>query len=225
MKAPTGAPTERGGRGRDFNHLGLSKRAGVGHDGRVPVLDLSPRISYCSSRGGMLLPRGELNKALEVARWPGVALPAAKVLGSVVIPVVAITGARERVKRGQGPLLDLETLDAWEAMFDGGVPAAPLRIVGFVSTAHRWSAAIEQVRSLGGLGAGMVISRARAHALPLMDADATGVWVVGVPPCEPQPRLWVTGRVGSVPTARRTAATRLMEEALFAHALHHEMIS
>jgi len=97
-------------------------------------------------------------------------------------------------------------------------------MVGFISTAASWSRAIEQVRSLCGLGAGMVLSRSRASVLPLMDADASSVWVVGIPPCEPEPKVWVTGRVGPVSTAARTPVTRVLEEGLFAHALTHAMV-
>lgn len=189
----------------------------------MPVLDLSPQIGYRRAR-----PIGAstevLGKVLSVGRWPGTALPPVQVLGSVVVPVVSFTGASARVAAGQGPLLHMETLEAWELMAAPGTPPSPLRIVGFISTAPGWSRAIEQVRSLAGLGAGMVLSRSRATALPLLDADATGVWVVGIPPCEPEPALWVTGRVGPATTAVRTPATRVIEEGLFAHALEQGLV-
>lgn len=189
----------------------------------MPVLDLSPRISY--QRAPAVRHDAEiLAEVLLAARWPGVCLPAARVLGSVVIPVVSFTGARDRLDAGQVPLPHLETAEAWELMPTPRTPPRPLTVVGFISTAAGWSPAIEQVRSLCGLGAGMVLSRSQASALPLMDADASSVWVVGIPPCEPEPRVWVTGRVGPVSTATRTPVTRVFEEGLFAHALNHALV-
>jgi len=154
----------------------------------------------------------------------GTVLPPADILGSLVLPVVSFTGASARVRSGLGPMLDLETLDVWETMPTDQTPTAPLRIVGFIATATRWSTAVEQVRSLAGLGAGLVVTTSARSSLSLLDADATGVWVVGAPPCEPGPRLWVTGRVGPAATATRVTATRIMEESLFAHALHHDLV-
>lgn len=197
----------------------------LGQDDWVPVLDLSPRLTYRRQPQAPHPDQDLLPGALRVAGWDGVALPPAEVLGSLVVPVVSFTGAHARLRHSQGPTLHLETAEVWEVMPTTATPPAPLRIVGFVSTASRWGRALEQVRCLYGLGAGMVLSRRRTPSLQLMEADATGVWVIGAPPCEPQPRLWVTGRQGPVPTARRTVVTRLMEEALFGHALHHGLVS
>lgn len=207
---------------------GLSGPSRVGQDDRVPVLDLSPRIVHRRARGSVDSAAGwgvQLGGVLYAARWVGTVLPPADILGSVVLPVVSFTGAPERLRTGQGPMLDLETLDVWETMPTDQTPAAPLRIVGFIATATRWSTAVEQVRSLAGLGAGMVVTSRARSSLSLLDADATGVWVVGAPPCEPAPRLWVTGRVGPAATATRVTATRMMEEALFAHALDCGLVS
>lgn len=192
-------------------------------DDRVPVLDLSPRIRYRRPPSGAapqpVGPGSRVQQAVTAAGWPGVALPAADILGSVVVPVVSFTGARQRVTADQEPMLDLEILDTWEVMPTEETPAAPLQIVGFVATARRWRTAVEQVRSLAGLGAGLVVTTRRPSTLSMLDADASGIWVVGAPPAEPLPRLWVTGRTGPAATARRVTATRMMEEALFAHSL------
>lgn len=208
-----------------MRRVGVSKSSGLGQDGWMPVLD-QPAASL-RSRG---VPRGAPPRAgvegvLEAADWPGRPLPATHVLGVHVVPVVELTGAVERLNRGQGPVRDLETLELWEVMPTTDTPPAPLRIVGFVATASRWDRALDQARSLSGLGAGMVLTPRRTRSLSLMDADATGVWVVGLPPVEPEPRLWVTGRTGPSATARRVTTTRQREESLFAHALDHGLVN
>lgn len=202
---------------------GASKSSGFGQDDRMPVVDQPAASVRPSARRVPSLPGVE--RVLEAAGWPGRALPATRVLGVHVVPVVELTGAAERLNRGQGPTLDLETLELWEVMPTPATPPAPLRIVGFVATAMRWDRALDQARSLSGLGAGMVLTPRRTKSLSLMDADATGVWVVGLPPVESEPRLWVTGRTGPSATARRVTTTRQREESLFAHALDHELVS
>lgn len=204
-----------------MRRVGVWKSGGFGQDGRMPVLD-QPATSVCS-RGAP--PLAGVKEALAVAGWPGRPLPATRVLGVQVVPVVELTGAVERLNRGQGPVRDLEMLELWELMPTTDSPPTPLRIVGFVATASRWGRALDQARSLSGLGAGMVLTPQRTRSLSLMEADATGVWVVGSPPVEPEPRLWVTGRAGPLATARRVATTRLMEEELFVHALDHGMVN
>lgn len=190
----------------------------------MPVLD-QPAASAGRRVARAALPFPDVEGALDAAGWPGLPLPATDVLGVHVVPVVALTGAVERLDRGQGPVRDLETLELWEVMPTPETPPAPLRIVGFVATATRWGRAVEQARSLSGLGAGMVLTPRRAKSLSLLDADATGVWVVAVPPVETKPQLWVTGRTGPSATARRVTTTRQREESLFAHALDQGVVS
>lgn len=194
----------------------------LGHDGPMPVLDLSltptcrrvpARVAagYAAARAGV-----------ESAGWPGVTLPAASVLGVTVFPVVELTGAAERIASGVGPERSLSTLALWETLAAGSArtspaPPAPVRIVGFVATASRWDRAITQVQDLAGLGAGLVLCQRRPSMLQLLDADASNVWVVtggedGFAAC-------VRGRSEPVETAFRVPATRLIEEGLFAHAL------
>ena len=196
--------------------------ASLRHDEQVPVLDLSPDIAS-GTRPRRRAPhepsQATVAAAVAAARWPGQVLPLASVLGSPVYPVVAYTGAAERMRRRQPPTVHLETLDVWETMPGAETPPAPIRIVGFVSTAARWATAFDRVRSLSGLGAGMVLRQRPSPALPLMEADATGVWVTGIGSSESVPRVWVTGRSGAALLATRVATTRLMEEILFAHAL------
>ncbi|MCA0178203.1 MAG: hypothetical protein LCH77_01105 [Actinobacteria bacterium] len=56
-------------------------------------LRIGPRISY--QRAPVVRhDTRTLAAVLHAVRWPGVCLPAARVLGSVVIPVVSFTGAR-----------------------------------------------------------------------------------------------------------------------------------
>ena len=208
-----------------MNPKGVYVHTGVGHDIRMPALALSNRIS--ARRSVTVTPpadSAELAQALKAARWPGVALPPTMVFDSAVIPVVSYTGARHRVERGEGPVLDLETVRIWEAFPTPTTPPPPLRITGFIATAKARARAVRQVASLSGLGAGMVISRHQLKPISLLDADASGVWVVGVSPAESSARVWVTGRAGAVSTARRVPLTRLMEEALFELALRHDLL-
>lgn len=203
----------------------LPNTSGLGQDGRMPLLDQTSTVVRPGIPPGGASPLAKVQRAVEAAGWPGFVLPATNVLGVRVVPVVELSGAVERLRRGQGPVRDLETLGLWEVMPTPDTPPPPLRIVGFVATATRWDRALEQARSLSGLGAGMVLTARRTRSLSLMDADATGVWVVGIPPVEPEPRLWVTGRAGPSATARRVTTTRQREESLFAHALEHRLLS
>lgn len=201
-------------------------------DGLVPVLDLGPQTTYrrltpTETRARQTVP-ASVEAAVRAAGWPGIVLPKAQVLGVLVYPVVRFTGAAARLSAGQGPQRRLEILESWEAWSgEESPPEAPLRVLGFVSCQKLWSTAVEGVRCLSGLGAGMVIRRRCPPTMALLDADATGVWVVQVRAHDPvsavacdRAQVLVTGRFGALSTAQRVPATRLMEEALFAHALH-----
>lgn len=186
-----------------------------------------PARVACVRRSATVTPpadSAEFTQILKAARWPGVALPPTMIFGSVVIPVVSYTGARRRVERGEGPVLDLETVGIWETFPTPSTPPSPLRITGSIATAKARASAVRQVTSLSGLGAGMVISRRHLKPIFLLDADASGVWIVGISPAEPDARVWVTGRVGAVATARRVPLTRLIEEALFGLVLRHDLL-
>jgi hypothetical protein len=187
----------------------------------MPLLDLSHETTYRRSHSC-----GEdfetAVAGAEAAGWGGVALPAASVLGVTVFPVVAFTGAQERIAEGIGPERSRTTLALWESLAaDPGAsalaPPAPLRIVGFASTESRWDRALRYVQSLAGLGAGLVLRQRRPSGLQLLDADAENVWVAAQ--SEGAFELCVRGRVGPVASAFRVPATRLIEEGLFAHAI------
>lgn len=208
-----------------MTHPGYPPRRDPRKDGQMLVLDLAPEITYRrrTPHGPSL---AVVTAAVGRARWPGTVLPPVEVHGVVAYPVVRFSGARERLAAGVGPQMALDVLGAWEAGVSGGQsPAAPLRIVGFVSTAVRWAVAVEAARSVCGLGAGMVLRRSRPTALQLMDADATGVWVAGTTRASDLPEVWVQGRVGAARRATRAPAHRRMEEGLFAHALACAAIS
>ena len=153
-------------------------------------------------------------------------LDEAEVLGARVYPVVRLTGAAERVAAGVGPQRCLATLELWESWSpaDGWVPPSPVSVVGFVSVAPRWERALRDLACVSGLGAGMVLAAGRPGSLQLLEADASDVWVTAVDDAG-HPDVCVRGRVGPVSTASRVAATRLIEEGMFAHVLERRGLS
>lgn len=195
---------------------------GMRHDGRMPVLDLSYEPTNRPARGIDAAAFDTVAAAVAAAGWPGVLLPAVCVVGVTVFPVVELTGARERVRTGVGPERSLSTLALWESLNAGapnrgGVPLAPVRIVGFVSSAPRWDRALASVHAVAGLGAGLVLRSRRPSPLQLLDADADDLWVVSG--AHETPEVLVRGRIAAPSSLRRVPATRLIEEGLFAHAL------
>lgn len=195
----------------------------------MPVINLSydMRLGPSDPDGTPRLQVAAL--AAHTARWPGVVLPEAEVLGVRVFPVVELTGASCRVHAGVGPERSLTTLALWESLGPDRVPTqhcappSPVRIVGFVTFAARWERAFRDLQAVAGLGAGMVVRTRHPSPLQLMDADASGVWVVVDGRAERS--LSITGRGGPVQTAQRVPATRLIEEGLFAHALNCRAVS
>ncbi len=198
----------------------------VRHDGPVPVLDLSSELTHRPPSAVGTNAYGAAVAAVRAAGWPGVVLPEAQVVGVRVLPVVAFTGVWQRLADRVGPERRLVILEAWEAGASLRAlgakrapepPAAPLRVVGFISAAPRWDRALHDVATLGGLGAGLVLRSHRPSDLQLLEADASNMWVVA--DTDAGMTLCVTGRLGPVSTAYRVPATRLIEEGLFAHAL------
>lgn len=148
--------------------------------------------------------------------WPGVVLPKLRISSFKVFPVVAwLEGGRQRFLQGRGPVTDRPTLSEWE---DGG-PPTPLKIVGFVSDGPAPSS-VDKLKALAAYGAGamLVPSARRLGRWTLAEADIAGVYVVEHPGSGV--RVVLHGRPGSSAT-RRSVATRLREEQLFAWALHH----
>ncbi|WP_142304904.1 hypothetical protein [Mycobacterium avium] len=159
------------------------------------------------------------------AHWPGIVLPQLTLAGHRVYPMVAPNAAvwRKRLAAGQEPELDLSTLAYWESWTEdlGPMPpASALTIVGFLSDA-RPGHALCAIDYLGGLGAGIVVSKARRYPSRnlIWECGFTGAFLVWAPPDRPA-TLVVSGRTGPVHTARRTPVTRGYEEKLFAWALH-----
>ena len=188
----------------------------------MPLLDLSRETTYrrphCRAGEGFAIAAA----GAAAAGWGGVTLPAASVLGVTVFPIVQFTGARERIDGGVGPQRSLTTLALWESLAaDHGsaslAPPAPLRVVGFASTASRWDRALAYVQALAGLGAGLVLRQRRPSALQLLDADAEDLWVAAI--SDGGVEVCVRGRAGPIASAFRVPATRLIEEGLFAHAI------
>jgi hypothetical protein len=186
----------------------------------MPLLDLSREVTFRRPNDRTGEEFALAVAGVDAAGWGGVVLPAASVLGATVLPVVEFTGARERLADGVGPERSLSTLALWESLAADCArlaPAAPLRIVGFVSAASRWERALAHVQRLAGLGAGLVLRQRRPSALQLLDADAGDVWVAVLH--DGSFDVCVRGRTGPITSAFRVPATRLIEEGLFAHAI------
>lgn len=195
---------------------GRDGRRREGQDGLVPLIQL-PVPPRQEAEPATAPPR--VQDAVAAAGWPGIALPATRVLGVWAYPVVAILpAAAERQALEQGPETDGRTLELWEqwpADLGNLPPQPPLQVVGFVTeagTAH----ALSRVVSLRGLGAGMVLAR-RSTRWQAWEADVASVWLVA--DGHGQPQVIVHGRRGPAHTARRRPGTRLVEERLFGHAI------
>ena len=184
----------------------------------VPLVGVSAEARYVRERASTHAEYELARRATAAAGWPGVVLPEAVVLGLRVFPVVLPTGAAARIHNSSRPELSLTTLAAWELCGASALEPSPLGIVGFVSAGRRWADALSAVGPLGGLGAGLVARSTPLSTLQVLEADALDLWAVS-PDARGGLTLQVTGRRGPVPTARRTPATRQVEEHLFGHAL------
>lgn len=194
------------------------------HNGRVPVVDLSSFPLRVSPRTALEGEHETVGVAVTAAGWPGVVLPPVELLGVVLYPVVELTGASGRLASHVYPQRCPTTLELWETWPELGQPS-PLQMVGFVSTARPWVAAVAAAITTSGFGAGMALTDRRPAPLRLLDADASGLWVAGGgKPDGTGAEVWVWGRPGPVATATRTLTTRVMEERLFAHALLAGMV-
>lgn len=163
--------------------------------------------------------------AVEVAGWPGVALPRTRICGRLVYPVVDIDPDvwDERLQAGHLPELSRSTLKIWEGWTTDLGPMPPrtvLSIVGLVSDG-RPQAALDTLCALGGAGGGLLVSTGLRGPTPvtLMECDFEDIGAVWVPP-QGEPRVLVRGRFGPVATARRIVLTRYYEEVLFQWALN-----
>lgn len=162
--------------------------------------------------------------AVSAAGWPGTVLPALRVSGFAVLPVVVIDDAvwAHRHEHRTHPELDMSTLAVWEGWMSELGPAPPqsvATIVGFVSMAPRPRQARYELETLSGYGAGLWVSTSprRPASWTLAECDVAGITVFWASP-DGGHRL-VQGRSGPALTARRTVATRHKEELLFGHAV------
>lgn len=146
----------------------------------------------------------------------GVVLPFTELSGFRGYPIVQWnTGLNARLRAGLGPMLDRPTLSLWECWPTGSnsaPPPAPLRIVGFASTAT-WRHAMRATQALRGFGSTIVVCDRRPSPFRLAEADFGSVFVVTT-----DGEVLVHGRSGDE-HAPRMVATRYWEERLFAHAL------
>ena len=177
---------------------------------------VAPVLPYLAIDATAAVP-ADVVAAVGAAGWPGRVLPQRRVWGLLVYPVVEFdqTTAAARLANGDGPEMSLWTLGLWQhwpAETTWQPPVCPVRVVGVVSDAP-WRRAVDRVRQLGGLGAGLVVSR-RPSQWNLLEADASGVWVCRVRPggCD----VVVRGRSGPVPTAVPTTHERKVNEQFFA---------
>lgn len=152
----------------------------------------------------------------------GVVLPLTELSGFRGYPVVRWdAGLSMRLESNVGPILDRPTLSLWEcwpSATRSTPPPAPLRIVGFVSTAT-WRHAIRATRELRGFGGTAIVCHRSPSHFRLSEADFSSVSVVTV-----AGEVLVRGQPGGT-RAPRMVATRYWEERLFAHALSAGVIT
>lgn len=150
-----------------------------------------------------------------VLGWGGFVLPAVRMSGGCVHPVIEWTPSAEfRWVSGPEPEPDRATLSEWEC----GGPGTAVRIVGFVHVGTP-GAGVDRLKAVAGYGPGALIVRsvARVGAWTMAEADLAGLSVVEVD--RGGGRMALAGREGPVASARRSVATRLREEQLFEWAL------
>ncbi|WP_319446118.1 MULTISPECIES: hypothetical protein [unclassified Mycobacterium] len=161
-----------------------------------------------------------VERAVRTVRASAVVLPATDLSGFHGFPLIEWSaGLADRLRGGAGPMLDRATLSLWESWPSGvecAPPPAPLRILGFASTAS-WRHAVRATRALRGFGAGCVLTTTRPSVIRLSEADFAGVYVIQVSH-DGANEVLVHGR-GGIESASRMVATRYWEERLLAHAL------
>jgi hypothetical protein len=193
--------------------LRKSSRSGPGVEQDAVVAPVLPHLGVDASA---VVP-ADVVAAVSAAGWPGRVLPQRRVWDVLVYPVVEFdqTTAAQRLANGDGPEMSLWTLGLWQhwpAETQWQPPVCPVRVVGVVSDAP-WRRAVDRVRQLEGLGAGLVVTR-RPSQWNLLEADASEVWVCRVRPGASE--ILVRGRSGPVPTAVHTTHERKVSEQLFA---------
>jgi hypothetical protein len=160
-----------------------------------------------------------VERAVHVVAGPAVVLPPTELSGFRGYPLVEWTdGLEERLRTRTGPVLDRATLTLWESWPSGvdcAPPPAPLRILGFASTAS-WRHALRACRELRGFGPTCVVTGTRPSRIRLAEADLCGVFVIEV--FTDGEQVLVHGRPGGQ-TGQRMVATRYWEERLFGHAM------
>ena len=158
--------------------------------------------------------------AAELARqalgWAGVTLPAVRMSGGAVLPVVAWTAsAASRWVFGPAPEPCRATLMQWESYG----PSPAVHIAGFIHVGPA-AAGIDRLKAVSAYGPGALVVRnvRRVSAWTMAEADVAGLSVVQVLR-NGQVDVTLEGRRGPLTSARRTVATRLREEQLFEWAL------
>lgn len=161
-----------------------------------------------------------VERAVRTVVASAVALPATELSGFRGYPLIEWTdGLAIRMLSGIGPMLDRATLSLWESWPSGvesAPPPAPLRIVGFASTAS-WRSALRASSGLRGFGVSCVVTTTRPSAIKLAEADLAGVYVIYME-ASGGAELLVHGSRGGRERPRMVA-TRFWEERLLAHAL------
>lgn len=154
---------------------------------------------------------------LRALGWRGVALPETTLLGIRLTPVVVLDGGahRARLRSGDGPQRDAETLAVWEWPETVAPPPA-LRLVGGLFRAGRgWRGALADAGRWRGFGAAAVLVELPEPVDDLcrLEHQIRGVGLVAGGCCE------VAAEPGRRAPARRRTADRWVEEVLYAEAL------
>lgn len=185
---------------------------------------------HTSGAGAGTLARGPVTDPARLAAaagalgWPGMTLPAQRLLGTRVVPVVTVDAAahdRRRRDGSAGPMLDVDTLAVWEwPQAAGTCPPSVVRLRGVLVPAGRsWAAAAATARRWAGFAAAaIVLPTDEASRLCRLECGYAGIAIAAASP-ERGVRLIQPGRPGRSDRARRRTLDRWLEEQLYGRLL------
>jgi hypothetical protein len=159
--------------------------------------------------------------------WPGLALPGVRLLGSAMVPVLAVDLAAHERRRQAGcaaPMSDVDTLAVWEwPQAREACPPTATRLLGVLVPAGRsWAAAAATARRWAGFGAtAILLPTDEATELCRLECGYAGIAIAGTVPGADAGavRLLQAGRPGRSEKARRRTLDRWVEEQLYGRLL------
>jgi hypothetical protein len=132
---------------------------------------------------------------------------------------------KARVAAQQPPMLDHDTLTMWEWL-DLDVPRAPqvVRLVGTLTSAGRWRAAMQGAARLRGFGSSAVVVDREPDDECLLECALRGIGVV-IESGHDEARVVASAACGRAPQARRRVLDRWIEERLYERWLRQQRLA